>query len=181
MQNLIKIQKISNHLEFKKTLLYLIENYPSIKWTSNNLDKTLNYNVSKTDWEDDKPKDYINIYLKNINKYFYNYDFIKSSVIKVHNVWFHQYNKNDFHDWHLHGGCHFASIYYLELKNKDYETEFYDYENNKIIKFNIEEGDLIIFPAFIPHRSPKILDDNRKTIIAANFSFDNLKNTYYNF
>jgi hypothetical protein len=70
MQNLIKIQKISNHLEFKKTLLYLIENYPSIKWTSNNLDKTLNYNVSKTDWEDDKPKDYINIYLKNIKKYF---------------------------------------------------------------------------------------------------------------
>ena len=180
MMDLIKIQKINNHSKIKKVLLDLILRYPGVKWTSNNLDKEINYNVSNTDWEQ-KQSDYVEPYVKNIKSYLKKYDFVNCDKIHLHDVWYHQYFKDDFHGWHVHGGCQFASIYYLELPNKKHCTEFYDSINNKLVKFNVEEGDLIMFPSYIPHQSPKILDDSRKTVISANFSFIRLEKEHYKF
>ena len=190
MMDLIKIQKIDNHSKIKKVLLDSILKNPGVKWTNNNSDKEINYNVSNTDWQQKKSGiiqndgsiwDYSEFYVKNIKPYFKKYDFVNCDRINVHNVWYHQYLKDDFHGWHVHGECQFASIYYLELPDKKHCTEFYDSINSKLVKFDTEEGDLIIFPSFIPHQSPKILDNSRKTIISANFSFDYLNKASYEF
>ena len=177
--NLTKIQKVKNHKDIKHNLLNLIAKTPGSKWI--NSDKTdLDYNVTFTDWEVDQEYEYKNYYLKQIYPYFENMEkFINCCRSIIHNVWFHQYHKNDFHDWHIHAGCQFASVYYLELPNKKYSTEFYDYEKKKIIRYNIEEGDIIIFPSYIPHRASKVLDNKRKTIISANYSLQLLDKKFY--
>ena len=178
--DLIKIQKIDNHSEIRKILLDLISKYPGVKWTNNNTEEEINYNVSNTDWQQ-KQSSYVEPYVKNIKPYLKIYDFVNCDKIHLHDVWYHQYFKDDFHGWHVHGGCQFASIYYLELPNKKHRTEFYDSINNKLVKFDVEEGDLIMFPSYIPHQSPKISDDSRKTIISANFSFIRLEKEHYKF
>jgi len=176
--DLIKIQKIENHIDIKDKLLDLISNTPGEKWTNTN--KTdLDYNVTFTDWRVKGEHDYKKYYLEQIYPYFEKFDFISSTKSIIHNIWFHQYHKNDYHDWHIHGACQFASIYYLELPNKKYSTEFYDYNNKKVKKFNVEEGDLIIFPSYTPHRAIKVLDNNRKTIISANYSLELLDKKFY--
>ena len=179
MMNLIKIQKIENHKDIKNKLLSLISETPKKRWTSDEDRIDLGFDVSLTDWQVDGEFDYRKFYLENVNKYFERYDFINSSKSLIHNIWFHQYHKNDYHDWHIHAGCQFASIYYLELPNKKYSTEFYDYKYKEIKKFDVEEGDLIIFPSFIPHRAVKILDNDRKTIISANYSLELLDKNFY--
>lgn len=56
---------------------------------------------------------------------------------------------------------------------EDVKTEFYDNVNNKVIEtVDIKEGDLIIFPAHILHRSKRNITDKRKTVIAFNLDID---------
>ena len=43
----------------------------------------------------------------------------------------------------------------------------------------MQEGDLIIFPSYIPHRAVKVLDEGRKTIISANYSLELLDKKFY--
>ena len=179
MMNLIKIQKIKNHKDIKNKLLSLISETPKKRWTNNESKSDLGFDVSLTDWQVDGEFEYRKFYLENVNKYFERYDFINSSKSLIHNVWFHQYYKNDYHNWHIHAGCQFASVYYLELPNKKYSTEFYDYKYKEIKKFDVEEGDLIIFPSYTPHRAIKVLEDGRKTIISANYSFELLDKNFY--
>ena len=176
---LIKIQKVKNHTDIKEKLLSLISNTPKKRWSNDNSKTDLGFDVSYTDWQVEGEFEYRKFYLENVNKYFGNYDFINSSKSLIHNIWFHQYHKNDYHNWHIHAGCQFASIYYLELPNKKYSTEFYDYKYKEIKKYDVEEGDLIIFPSFIPHSAIKILEENRKTIISANYSFELLDKNFY--
>jgi|TARA_R100001460_G_scaffold58532_1_gene98356 hypothetical protein len=180
MMDLIKIRKVEKHSEMKPTLLNLIDAEKGFKWSNGDHDTDVKYNVSKTDWEQ-RPSNYVDFYLTHMKEYFEEYDFVNCSQGRVHNVWFHQYHKNDFHGWHVHGGCQFASVYYLELPNKKFATQFYDYNKHEVINVDVEEGDLVIFPSFIPHQSPKVLDDGRKTVISANYSFEELKKFYYEF
>ena len=42
-------------------------------------------------------------------------------------------------------------------------------------KTNMKEGDIVIFPSFIIHRSPKIVSNTRKTIISFNLNFTKIK------
>ena len=67
------------------------------------------------------------------------------------------YYKDEFQTSNLN----FSNVYYLECPDS-YVTEFKD--------FNIEckEGDILSFPAFLPHRSPIIDKEERKTVIAFN-------------
>jgi len=44
--------------------------------------------------------------------------------------------------------------------------------NNKIIKVNAKEGDILTFPAYLKHRSKPIKNEKRKTIISFNTSVD---------
>ena len=46
-------------------------------------------------------------------------------------------------------------------------TEFLNYG-----QFDVREGDIIFFPTFLVHRSPEIISNQRKTIIATNLGFE---------
>ena len=85
---------------------------------------------------------------------------------RMSSVWFQQYMQGSDFGWHQHGG-HFAVVYYVELPDPNEATEFLQYG-----KFDVKEGDLLIFPTFMVHRSPEIKSNKRKTIIATNVYFE---------
>ena len=60
--------------------------------------------------------------------------------------------------------------YLLELDDCRHSTEFIDIERNETFQLDVEEGDVIIFPSYIIHRSPLIRSNNRKTTIAVNIN-----------
>lgn len=86
--------------------------------------------------------------------------------------WFAQYIDGDDHMWHIHPGANFGCVYQLELPDPGQATEL-DGKN-----FNIEEGDLIIFPHVWPHRSPPN-GKGRKTVIAGNIMWEDIKHPKY--
>lgn len=166
------INTIKEHNKIKKKLLKLIEKIPTTGIQSKK------ESVYHSDWN--LPKDYKRDYLD----FFYNIvkpymcdimKFLYCSHFKIHNAWFQQYIKNDKHDWHNHAGVNFSNIYYLEMPNQYMKTEFYNILTKKITTFNLKEGDLLTFPAYMVHRSKKIKSLHRKTIISFNSDFIDVK------
>lgn len=82
-------------------------------------------------------------------------------------LWYQQYYKNDIHDWHIHTQ-HYTGVYYLEFPENAPPTIL---NNNDEIKIpNVEEGDIVMFPAMTPHQGPELKTDERKTIISFNLN-----------
>ena len=168
--------KFKYHKDIKNKLLKLIDEAPFPLDHSNNntyLKKGDNHSFYKHDWSDalnknrpwykltgEKISNQLISMLKKIN-----YD-----AAIVHEIWFQQYKLNNFHGWHLHGR-NFTGVYYIDFsKNlKQKGTEFIDIGNpkNKFV-LNVKEGDMVIFPSNIWHRSPEIKSDSMKTIISYN-------------
>lgn len=84
------------------------------------------------------------------------------SEFQVKMVWFAQYyNKADF-SWHTHEGCNMSAIYFLETPSQNQITEFFGIDTSPL---ELVEGEVLVFPAMIPHRSPPINNKDRKTVI----------------
>jgi hypothetical protein len=163
------IDTLFDFKKHKKVLLDLISKMPD-KDRKNNGEQ-----ISKTDWN--VPKDYNREYLN----YFYNIiqehmykmcDFLHTDKWIITNAWFQQYKNTDRHDWHTHTGCHFTSVFYLELPEKRYSTQIFNSFTKKIIKVNVKEGDILTFPSYLNHRSIVNNSNKRKTIISFNSNFD---------
>ena len=59
-------------------------------------------------------------------------------------------------------------MYYLEFPENAPPTIL---NNNDEIKIpNVEEGDIVMFPAMTPHQGPELKTDERKTIISFNLN-----------
>ena len=142
----------------------------------NNTKQTSFEKITSTDWKTPAniERTYFTKYIKDIiNKYYTRIaeqlglkDFNLTKLI-IHNWWFQKYNKNSTHDWHTHAGSHFTNVYFVELPNKENATQIKGLKN-----LNVEEGDLITFPAYWAHRSPINKTDKRKTIISFNTSYE---------
>jgi hypothetical protein len=106
-----------NSLINKKNLLNLIEEMPVNKYQS----------IANKDWNISKQHEriYQNYFLNNILDPYLNLFIkrLKVSKCTLHNFWFQQYNKNDFHDWHTHAGANYTNVFYIELPNKNMTTE----------------------------------------------------------
>jgi hypothetical protein len=164
MRNLVNKFTFNNHLNIKNTLLELIEKAPSMN-INDNCDQ-----ISKSDFyiKDFKKeyadfvtphiKDFLTVSLKSFN--------IGGFMIK--NIWFQQYRKNDIHKWHTHPNSHFACVYYVDMPDNNQKTLIKEFGSDELIKYDANEGDIIMFPAFLSHSSPVINSDNRKTIISFN-------------
>tara|TARA_Y100000389_G_C17321962_1_gene443563 strand:- start:158 stop:760 length:603 start_codon:yes stop_codon:yes gene_type:complete len=99
---------------------------------------------------------------------------------RIKGMWYQQYVKNNTHGWHIHGE-NYTGVYYLELPDDTPRTELIDqYDINKKITIDANEGDIVIFPSFIIHRAPKVLNDSRKTIISFNLEFDIVNKEIFN-
>jgi hypothetical protein len=158
------VNKIKEHLQYKEELLKLIDKLPKKKTEL----------VSNSDWEISKEinRDYVGLFLKIIIPYIKEINsFMKTKKWMLHNIWFHQYNKNSGYGWHVHEATNFTNVYYLEMPDPDMKTQSFDLLTNKIFDIDVKEGDLLTMPGHIVHRAPIIKTDSRKTVIAFNCSF----------
>ena len=84
-------------------------------------------------------------------------------------IWFQQYHQSDHHQWHPHCGVNWAGIYFLEAPDQSCITEFVEPFTQNISRFSAQEGDIVLFPAQLLHRSTEFFSAGRKTVIAFNF------------
>ena len=132
--------------------------------------------LSKSDWELDKnyDREYLNYFIKIITPHLDKLaDRLHFKKWTINNAWFQQYEKTNGHTWHNHAYSNFSGVYYVELPNDDLKTQYYDDMNERIFEqLNINEGQLLIVPSYILHRSPENNSNSRKTIIAFNINFE---------
>lgn len=152
--------KIDDHNQFKKKIL---EECKKSKFYS--ISNDINQKIKTTDFSENQGENRYPYFLKNILLPFSKqilkaYDSKKMGVI---NMWFQEYIPGNFHDWHTHGSSNLSGIYYINLPHKDMTTQF------KILNVNIEEGNMIIFPSHLLHKSP-MFKEGTKTIISFNIS-----------
>jgi len=83
--------------------------------------------------------------------------------ISFSGCWFQQYDHGSSFSYHTHPKSHLAGIYYIELPEGS-ETEF-----DGFTPPTVKEGQVLIFPSFIPHRSNANPSLDRKTVVAFNF------------
>jgi cupin superfamily acireductone dioxygenase involved in methionine salvage len=132
------------------------------------------HQIYKTDWNypNQTVRPYVEIIHNDVsaelNIVFKDFGFDRYNV---HNIWFQQYQLTDTHGWHTHTDCHYTCIYYVELPDGAPSTQFLDpLDNTTIFKIDIKEGDILIIPSMIKHRSPPVEHNVRKTIISFNAS-----------
>lgn len=164
------ICKLTNHQEIKNQLLSLIH---VEKHSSSILD--MRGSIAKTDWNigADVSKKYFQFLQPHLIKCLdpvYK-EILKYPEYKISNYWFQQYQENDTHNWHTHPNSSWANIYYADLSESGPRTEILSPEDNKtIIIPEVSEGDILIIPAFLTHRSAPNLSNRLKTVIAFNVS-----------
>tara|TARA_R110002020_G_scaffold140585_2_gene312240 strand:- start:1 stop:546 length:546 start_codon:yes stop_codon:yes gene_type:complete len=163
------VHKVKEHKKHKKELFNLINKTPKKELYE------AGQAISKTDWDvkGDIKREYIEVLYKMLSPYLIETaKFFNAENTRINKAWFQQYVKNDYHNWHTHPQCNFTSIYYLELKDSNIKTEIMDPKTKEVIKTpSFEEGDFIIFPAYLLHRSPKNKTRKRKTVFSLNLDF----------
>lgn len=88
--------------------------------------------------------------------------------IKTYQMWFQIYNKGDFHNWHTHHKVQLNLIYFLKMPDTKSKTQFRRLDGTPI-EYEATEGDIILSPACLPHKSPNITDNREKIMIGLNF------------
>jgi hypothetical protein len=85
-------------------------------------------------------------------------------------VWFQQYTKQDYHTWHRHPGTDWGFVYYVELPKDGPVTEFRNPLNqDETFTPDIKEGQFLLFPGLLEHRSNENQSNHRKTVVVTNF------------
>jgi len=169
------IYKVEDHEDLKSKLIPLLEKIDGINSVQSF------ETISKSDWNTNQDATY---FRKNfvLNKEPNYYSLLEHHIDKIiHEVipdknkksfyvgqgWFHQYKKMNYYFYHWHPGSRWALVYYLELPEDGPKTEF-ENEFGLPICPDVKEGDILIFPSWIKHRSPPNKSVGRKTIIAFN-------------
>ena len=160
--------KIKDHLKIKDSILNEI-----LRSKSDNLNVTDGYysdSISRLDWSlsTDFTRKWVSIFipyfLEEIKKVIASMAY---NEIELFEMWYQQYLEGDQHGWHIHGQ-HYTGVYYLEYPKGCSKTEVCSPFNFNKKQLDVEEGDIIIFPAHFIHRG--LPNSNfRKTIISFNF------------
>lgn len=164
----IIIKRFHAHTILKSKLLTEFDSLTKIESPYNNSEYI---NVVKGDWDErwDKNREWNTLIRKDLMFYLDNIiDELGYSTYLIKELWYQQYVNNSFHDWHVHDGSLWSNIYYVELNDDSLTTEFIDPISKKILKFDVQEGDIITFPSLLIHKSPLNLTNTRKTIISWN-------------
>lgn len=90
--------------------------------------------------------------------------------LQINKLWFQQYEKNGYHNWHTHAS-NYTGVYYVDLPKGSAVTQFIDPKDNKVFYHEAEEGDVIFFPCFLIHRGCQQPIKKSKTIISWNLDF----------
>ena len=85
----------------------------------------------------------------------------------ISHMWYHQMEYPNCISWHNHyPGCHWSGLYFVKVPDQKY-TEFLDPITQKVIRPDVKEGDMVLFPSWMLHKAPMI-DSGIKTVIAWN-------------
>lgn len=166
------IRDFPDHEKHKYKILSLIMEHDSRSIHNESIEK-----ISLTDWKVNTNKrqkyaDYvINILDKDIKSLLRN---MKYDRIRYQGIWFQQYNKTDYHTWHRHGSSEWNLVYYLEFAKDCPATEFRNpVDPEETFIPDVREGQYILFPSLLAHRSAPNPSRERKTVIAINITTNN--------
>ena len=171
LNNFYYVHSLSTHKYLKDILLNSISDF-----VENNCLVSEGQNISNTDWNIDSSleREWFNIFIKNngeeiidIYQNIYKNLDVSNKNIEITNWWFQQYENNAYHGWHNHPESSFSNVYYLELPDQNEATELFSEGNNENITIDAKEGDLVIFPGYIPHRA-KNTSNKRRTVLVFN-------------
>ena len=168
--SLCSIEKFPEHEKYRDQTLKLIN---SDRYQKNLKDKDGDTMNIFSDWGQDEYSR--KLYWRDIGRPIFKFienvttemGYINASM---NNFWYQQYIKGGKHGWHVHEHCMFTSVYYLEFPEGSPRTEFKNTMTNEVFVPDVEEGDVMIFPSFIAHRSPINDTNNRKTILSWNIN-----------
>lgn len=164
------IKHLPSHERYKDELLSLIEQ------SDGELAENHNDNITETDFFYPNPRRlYEPLFMtivKDVVKQLSN-EFVDAGSTefksKLHHPWYQRYSKSDTHSWHDHAyDATLSIIYYLELPRGTPSTEFLDPYTGRVHRPRVKEGDVLMFPSFVSHRSPENKSDQIKTIISMN-------------
>ena len=160
--------KLNVHSEIKNELIDRIVRYGA---KAGNFDKNSKTDTYSDYFIKDGHREYAECFLPHLE------DFMTQLLDRTgcDNVnyffWYQRYIQNGQHSWHNHPSCSLSSIYYVKLEDPKDATEFFDPSTRTTYQPDVEEGDIIVFPSYLPHRSKFIDSDREKIIISTNYNF----------
>ena len=83
--------------------------------------------------------------------------------------WYQWYEQGDYHNWHTHGNSMFVGVYYALLPSGSPSITFN--WQGELITFDVEEGDVIIFPAYLRHKASVNESSETKVILSFNLNY----------
>jgi hypothetical protein len=180
INTLIIKKSFKEHTIIKENLLKIIQSCKDESLKSK--DEYYSDNIEKLDWSESKnfKREWVNYIinplLKNLTEMISSMGF---ETYLLTEIWFQQYIKNSEHGWHIHGS-NYTGVYYVELNENSPQTEIMNPEDlTKKQKLNVKEGDIIIFPSFVIHKAPLLINDYRKTIVSFNINFEKINPRYF--
>ena len=109
---------------------------------------------------------------------------IKNKNIRISEMWAIINKKNDFNVIHTHPNCYLSAAYYVKAPTncgkfevehpniaKKYsfpEIESKNELNLEVASIEIEEGDLLLFPSYLPHKVSQNFSDEDRIVISFN-------------
>lgn len=167
LDSFFSISKFKYHEQVKHCLLDLILNSES----ESPYFPAAEVNISRCDWHLSTKFDrnWFQFFKKFLFEHLLEtYNELGYDGFTLHEIWFQQYLKNSGHGWHTHSG-NFTSVYYLELPVDAPKTQIVaPYDQKTIFNVDVSEGDILIFPSYVIHRTLANNSINRKTIISFN-------------
>lgn len=133
-----------------------------------------NLNVTKVDWEEstDFSRPWVHYLMPHLNPHVAEvFKIMNFSKFRIKEIWFQQYLQKASHGWHTHGS-HFTNVYYLELDDDAPKTVLVNPFTREEFVPEVKEGQTLVFPAYVVHKSPDDFFDKRKTIISWNSDID---------
>ena len=175
LESFFTIGGLPNHDLLKQQILESINNAEADN--INNHDLYYADKISRFDWSQSKNFDrpWVQLVKPHIDDYLNKLATAlgyKNSIIE--DIWFQQYNSGDSHGWHTHAS-NFTGVYYLELDKDGPKTEIIEpSRQNKKFVADVKEGDILMCPSYVLHRSPSSSSNFQKTIIGVNFLLDSI-------
>lgn len=158
------------HSEIKDDLLHLISEQPST--SVKQVDSYYKDIISKYDFDqcNDWSRPWVNYFAPRIKPFC---DATINSIgykqCSITSMWFQQYSVGNTHGWHVHDAT-FSCVYFLEMSDNCGTELINPFNQNDKLVLDVKEGDLLMIPSFVIHRSP--VNKNRKTSLAFNIVVD---------
>jgi hypothetical protein len=166
LDSVYTIADFEQHENIKERLLSLIDE----SMAGPIVDKNDNLNITKVDWNDsaNMSRRWVSYLLKYLNPHIAQiFKEMGFNEFKINEIWFQQYIENASHGWHTHGS-HFTNVYYLELDDSAPKTVLINPFTREEFTPEVKEGQTIVFPSYVIHKSPDDFFKKRKTIISWN-------------